>query len=179
MTKPDQTGEARGAIRRSAWPTRKERYGFSGLPTTVGDKEYILLRIEHDPNGGCWLWSGRIGSHGYGAASGQRCHKDAHRLSYSAFKGEIPTGLHVLHKCDVRCCVNPDHLFVGTQSDNMRDMHAKGRGRGSMKPRWNRIPDDIRAGVLASTGQTKAEIARRFGIAGASVRAILKGALHG
>lgn len=53
----------------------------------------------------------------------------AHRLTWAIANGPIPRGLEVLHRCDVRHCVNPDHLFVGTQLDNMRDMHNKGRAR--------------------------------------------------
>lgn len=57
----------------------------------------------------------------------------AHRVSFSVFKGEIPPGLCVLHRCDTPMCVNPDHLFLGTQSDNMLDMYAKNRGAATRR----------------------------------------------
>lgn len=80
------------------------------------------------------MWSGTIARAGYGVA-GRFGHQAAHRLSYSAFQGPIPDGLHVLHKCDVRACVNPNHLWAGTHRDNMADMRTKGRAvRGVEKP---------------------------------------------
>jgi hypothetical protein len=57
----------------------------------------------------------------------------AHRYAYAWLYGDIPGGMQVLHRCDVRLCVNPDHLFLGTQLDNMRDMCAKGRSRSQIK----------------------------------------------
>lgn len=74
----------------------------------------------------CWLWIGSVNRHGYGATSIAGENK-AHRASWRLFKGHIPNGMSVLHKCDVRCCVNPEHLFIGTQLDNMRDCSVKGR----------------------------------------------------
>lgn len=71
----------------------------------------------------CWLWNGSIRTNGYGHYS----NKQAHRLSYEFFISSIPKGFLVCHKCDVKLCVNPDHLFVGTQFDNMRDASTKGR----------------------------------------------------
>ena len=82
----------------------------------------------------CWLWFGAIEKHsGYGIASagGNRTDR-AHRVSWRMFRGEIPPGLYVLHKCDVRNCVNPSHLFLGTQLDNVRDMCQKGRRRNGV-----------------------------------------------
>jgi hypothetical protein len=74
---------------------------------------------------GCWFWNGTL-SNGYGKMGRQL----AHRLSWEAFNGPIPDGLFVLHKCDTPPCVNPDHLFLGTHGDNVRDCLAKGRHKG-------------------------------------------------
>lgn len=74
----------------------------------------------------CWEWVGAITSRGYGAIGYKKKIMQAHRLSL-IFVGRDPGELHVLHKCDNKKCVNPQHLFVGTHNDNMRDMAAKGR----------------------------------------------------
>lgn len=74
----------------------------------------------------CWEWLGGKYPRGYGhvALLGENL---AHRVSYRIYVGDIPDGLYVLHRCDNPSCVNPDHLFVGDQSDNMKDMEMKGR----------------------------------------------------
>ena len=78
---------------------------------------------------GCWLWTGATASYGYGKMMLDGETVRAHRAAYLLLVGPIPDGLYVLHRCDVRRCVNPAHLFLGTPSDNTKDMLAKGRGR--------------------------------------------------
>lgn len=76
---------------------------------------------------GCWIWERQLDDNGYGTIRIDGAMTKAHRASWAAFKGPIPRGTKVLHQCDIRCCVNPDHLFLGTQLDNMQDMISKGR----------------------------------------------------
>ena len=77
----------------------------------------------------CWLWESSIDSHGYGQIRFRQKNLLAHRVNYAIHNGDIPSGLCVLHRCDVRNCVNPNHLFLGTNADNVADKMAKGRLR--------------------------------------------------
>ncbi len=78
---------------------------------------------------GCWIWVGSLGTYGYGQISINNKPIGAHRVSYELYKGPIPKGMSVLHKCDILTCINPDHLFLGTQKDNVQDCINKGRDR--------------------------------------------------
>jgi len=97
-------------------------------------KENILDHVEIDHASGCWVWKFSRNNKNYGRKkTKQRNSTLAHRLSYEIFKGRIPEGLIVCHKCDNPPCCNPDHLFVGTFKDNSQDCIAKGRNRAGEK----------------------------------------------
>jgi hypothetical protein len=76
---------------------------------------------------GCWLWTGGKADHGYGTFWFNGRLTRAHRFAWTTFCGVIPAGSLVLHRCDTPACVNPSHLFLGSQSDNMTDCSTKGR----------------------------------------------------
>lgn len=96
----------------------------------------VLERFEAkyvpEPNTGCWLWFGAELNYGYGQFRNDG-HALAHRWSYSHFIGPIPEGLIVRHRCDTPCCVNPDHLELGTYVDNMADKVRRGRHENQQK----------------------------------------------
>lgn len=97
--------------------------------TIIGLKEYVIKNSVPEPNTGCWLWTKSFSGNPkeYGQASHPQGHHRAHRLSYEAFFGPIDPKLVVCHKCDTPPCVNPSHLFIGTQLDNMQDRKSKGK----------------------------------------------------
>lgn len=95
---------------------------------------------------GCWLWTAHRAKNGYGVMTvGKRPHAapmGAHRISWTLHHGPIPDGMLVCHRCDVKHCVNPDHLFLGTAADNLRDMVEKGRSARGVKHSQAKLTDD-------------------------------------
>lgn len=93
-------------------------------------EERFWANVDRDGPNECWLWMGACRPTGYGLFRWNQRHDGAHRASWEmANSRPVPNGLYVLHHCDNPRCVNPEHLFIGSHTDNMRDMLAKGRGR--------------------------------------------------
>jgi hypothetical protein len=126
-------------------------------------KTFDVLFIP-EPNSGCWLWIGTTLSNGYGTVCIDTKNILAHRHSWQVHRGEIPKGLSVLHRCDTPACVNPDHLFLGTHTDNMQDMVRKERTRSSL------TPADIHA--IRNSSETASQAAQRFSVKKSTITAI-------
>lgn len=92
-------------------------------------KERLLAKIRISPRG-CWEWTASFDSGGYGVIKVGGENKKAHRVSYEIFNGSIPEKMCVCHKCDNPKCINPDHLFIGTQQANIADRQNKCRSNG-------------------------------------------------
>lgn len=122
-----------------------------------------------EPNTGCWLWMGADARDGYGKFFGARRHLRAHRAAWEFAHGPIPPGLYVCHRCDVRACCNPAHLFLGTHQDNMDDMARKGRAvrhLGEAHGMARLTEHDVREIRLrfASGEASQTELAARYGM---------------
>lgn len=103
------------------------------MPRGMTPKDRLLSLCSLN-QAGCWLWASGKDSSGYGMFWYSGRSQRAHRASWLIFKGPIPAGKKVLHKCDVPGCVNPEHLFIGTEQDNTDDMRRKGRDRYDANP---------------------------------------------
>lgn len=118
---------------------------FSSLTDLKFDFYSNIIKKET----GCWEWQAGKTKAGYGQYSLNKKVLYAHRLSWELSNKEIPKGMHVLHSCDNPSCINPDHLFIGTQKDNMRDKINKGRSN---------LPFGIRSGVSKLTEEQVTKI---------------------
>ena len=132
----------------------------------------------------CWLWIGRRNNNGYGLigmrVTSMKWRTDlAHRVSWSIVNGPIPAKMCILHRCDTPLCVRPDHLFLGTQQENLADMRLKGRARygvslGESHPRAKlKETDVIIIRQRASAGESGASIARSFNMDQYTIRDVI------
>lgn len=114
------------------------------------------------PGTNCWLWQGKVNRSGYGVCNENGLTRVAHRVMYRAVFGEFDPELRACHRCDTPACINPFHIFLGTQRENMRDMHAKGRFGGGAKPgNRNAVGNKgwMRGGIVKMRGY----VASKFG----------------
>lgn len=140
-------------------------------------------KIERITESGCWLWthglsSQKVAKDSYGVfrLTKEKGEK-AHRAAWMLFKGEIPDGMLVCHRCDIPSCVNPAHLFLGTNAENMADMKAKGRAKGrkgeshpSAKLNEEKV---VAMRKLFEAGMTSYELAPIFGVSKSLVHVVV------
>lgn len=116
---------------------------------------------------GCHIWQGPLHPQGYGVS----CHELAHRTAWQKQFGPIPQGMNVLHKCDVKLCINTDHLFLGTQKDNLVDMSRKGRWKNqTTKLTWE---DVHKMREFRLRGYKQEQLVQMFGVSQAQVSRIV------
>jgi hypothetical protein len=124
------------------------------------DQDRIYENILEDDNG-CWIWQLGFDNHGYGMSRVNGKQDKAHRIAYKVFVEDVPAGKSVLHMCDVRACVNPEHLYCGTHADNMRDAKERNRLGGSRKKLT--AEQKMQLQELRGTASKK-ELAETFGV---------------
>lgn len=129
------------------------------------------------PTDGCWIWQGLRNDSGYGIVGTMGKMVTAHRLSWTIHNGPIPQGLNVLHRCDIRACVNPSHLFLGTTQDNVDDKVAKGRQALGEKHGMSKLSttDVQQIRLLRSQGVSVRSLSRDFGVSATHIYRVVKG----
>lgn len=134
-------------------------------------------RINISNRDECWEWKGATISAGYGHGNRNGKHFYAHRASYESKFGPIPKGLMVRHKCDNPPCVNPSHLEVGTNMDNVNDCHSRGRARRAVGEDASKAKltasEVIEIRSLVSDGMSQSEAGRKFKINHRTINAIV------
>jgi len=143
------------------------------MELSLNNLHRFLHKVDRRDRDLCWLWKGSIKDTGYGNAFLNGRSFPAHQMAYLLGNGPIPKGMCVCHRCDVRACCNPDHLFLGTRADNSRDMVSKMRQQVG-EQRWSakltssqvveiRLSSDVSAHVLAA----------RYGVSYSAIKDIL------
>lgn len=152
----------------------------------AGKELVTLIDIERffsffDKTVGCWIWKGGLPDDGYPRIAINNKSVLGHVLSYVLHKGVIPEGLHVCHECDNPSCVNPDHLWLGTHSQNMEDRGNKGRwkhnGRFGTNINSAKITanDAIEIRKCVELGASQTEMSKRFKLSKSAINSLIKG----
>lgn len=140
---------------------------FKVVPLATRFHKYV------EKSNSCWKWKGGV-SAGYGMFGS----RGAHRIAWTIYRGEIPSGIFVCHRCDNPLCVNPDHLFLGTHSENMKDMKAKGRSNyisGEQSPKSKLTEKDVK-NIRKSYKRnivTMRSLADRYGVSMGAIQSVL------
>lgn len=137
---------------------------------TIEDRFWAKVDKSND----CWIWTASIDGGGYGDFWPTRKAIKAHRFSWQLHNGPIPERLFVCHTCDVRACVNPSHLFLGTPQDNMTDMAKKGRSnRGEKNPKSTLTEEQVK--IIRFEASILLELAERFDVTPRTVYSVVVG----
>jgi len=160
---PERVKESNRKYREAHPVERKERRP---------DAERFLSKVDKGES--CWTWKGWIDGWGYGKFRYRGRMMFAHRFSYMTYREPVPDGLCVLHRCDNPACVNPAHLFLGTQGDNAKDKMAKNRHTFGEKSKRSKLTLDQVMEIRRSTGNQRL-LAEKYGIRQTTVSEIRNG----
>ena len=134
---------------------RGSRHSTNALIAMKSLADRFFAKVTKGPS--CWEWTGSDSGTGYGKIRVGCTMKRAHRVSYEIHCGEVPEGFLVCHSCDNRRCVNPEHLFLGTQADNIADMFAKGR-------KITKLSQSDALAIRSAVGVSQRHLAERYGV---------------
>jgi hypothetical protein len=146
-----------------------KEFEISAIDTTIKTFNRFMKLVNRNEETGCWLWAGCKSKNGYGVMSFKGKQVRSNRFSYAFFNGPIPSAFCVCHKCDNPSCVNPDHLFIGTNKDNQIDCSMKDRGGLRSKLTVN---DVIEIKKLLKTNIMQSTIALLFNVQDAAISKI-------
>lgn len=157
-------------------PSRGEDFANSDVHFYL--ERHLAYKIVIDENG-CWIFTGGSKNNFHGSLWIDGKSVQVHRYAWELTQGEIPKGLFVLHKCDVGMCVNPEHLFLGTQVDNIVDMDTKGRSNRSQPGKKNgratlTEQDVLEIRRLAAEGMTPIIIWKKYDVGKTTIYKIIK-----
>lgn len=158
---------------------------------TIPPRAYSIFWSRVERTDGCWIWTGRREGRGYGRFGAAPRRWSAHRLAWTLTYGPIPDGMFVCHRCDNPPCVRPDHLFLGTNSDNLLDASRKGRIASGARngaythPERRQRGEQINTAILTAdqvreirrryaSGERQIDIARAFGTRNTNVSRIVR-----
>ena len=136
-------------------------------------KKRFWSKVDKGPKSECWVWTAAKNSSGYGCVRIKGKQYYAHRVSYKIKYGLIPKGMCVCHHCDVRLCVNPKHLFLGTYTDNMKDASKKkrlGKVKGSKIVQSKLTESQIPA--IRKDTRSEKHIAKEYGVSNSNIGCI-------
>ena len=141
-------------------------------PRLLFEERFWLHVIKSD---GCWVWKGALTKDGYGCIERNTRLLRTHRVSWELTNGTIPEGLLVMHHCDNRPCVNPDHLFIGTVGDNNRDCLRKGRHRYILPNLKLNIQQVMQIREALTRGESQKVLASHYGVTAGHIHRIKTG----
>jgi len=173
VTEAEHLAEAKKKRRSRPKPPHRDELDWNALAEMV--RERLLAHSMPEPNSGCWLWTGYADKDGYGYTRIATHNFRAHRASYIVFRGDIPEGMRACHKCDNAGCINPDHIFLGTDADNIADKIRKGRHRGGGNAAGNAKLNASEVLRIRTESGTHRDIGDKYGVKESTVSLIKRG----